>query len=106
MNDKSDPRAEETLARHELDLDRLKQAFGLLGVRACSWCKKFFRSDPGALFDAGEPVCYGCIHEWWPHRCEQLSIKDRQDLEGKLVFWLRSTRGAELFKDPAKLPDS
>jgi hypothetical protein len=107
MAEKSDVRAEEVLARLEVDLERLKEAFGLLGVSACSWCNKFLRrSDPGALFDAGELVCYGCIREWWPHRCAELSNKDRENLEGKLVFWLRDHHHAEMFKDPAKLPES
>src|SRR5580658_8595018 len=97
---------EKVVARHELDLDRLKDALGLLGVNACSWCSKFFRrSDPGTLFDAGELICYGCIHEWWPQRCAQLGSKERENLEGKLVFWLRDHHHAELFKDPAKLPE-
>lgn len=107
MSEESDPRVEEVLARHELDLDRLKDALGLLGIHPCSWCKKFFRrTDPGALFNAGELVCYGCIHEWWPQRCAHLSIKDRGTLEGKLVFWLREHHHAEMFKDPSKLPES
>jgi hypothetical protein len=107
MAEKSDARAEEVLARLEVDLERLKDAFGLLGVSACSWCKKFFRrSDPGALFDAGELVCYGCIREWWPQHSAQLSAKERETLEGKLVFWLRDFHHAETFKDPAKLPES
>ena len=63
MAEKSDTPLEEVLARQQLDLDRLKDALALLGVSACSWCKKFLRrSDPGSLFDAGELVCYGCIH--------------------------------------------
>ena len=107
MPEPSESRVEEVVARHEVDLDRLKDALGLLGVVPCSWCKKFFRrSDSGALFDAGELVCYGCIPEWWPQRRAQLSIKDRENLEGKLVYWLRGTHHAELFKDPAKLPES
>ena len=107
MPERFDPRVEEALARYKLDLNRLKDAFGLLGVSPCSWCKKFFRrSDPGALFDAGELVCYGCIHHWWNHRCTKLNTKDRENLEGKLVFWLRSNHHAELFKDQAKLPES
>jgi hypothetical protein len=108
MPEKSETPVEEVLARYQLDLDRVKDAFGLLGVSPCSWCKKFFRrSDPGALFDAGgELVCYGCIHEWWPQRCTQLSTKERENLEGKLVFWLRDQHHAELFKDSAKLPES
>ena len=107
MPDKPESGAEEVLARLELDLQRLRDAFSLLGISACSWCKKFFRrTDPGALFDAGELVCYGCIHEWWPQRCINLSTKERENLEGKLVFWLRDYHHAELFKDPAKLPES
>ncbi len=107
MADESDPRVEEIVARQAAEIERLKDAFGLLGVSACSWCKKFLRrTDPGALFDAGELVCYGCIHQWWPTRCVQLSTKERENLEGKLVFWLRDYHRAETFKDPAKLPDN
>jgi len=107
MSENSDPRIEEILSRHQLDLDRLKEALALLGVISCSWCQKFFRrTDPGALFEADVPVCYGCIHEWWPHRCAQLDVKDREALEGKLVFWLRQYHHAEFFKDPAKLPEA
>jgi len=107
MPEESTPRPEEVLARHELDLDRLKDALALLGINACSCCKKFLRrSDAGALFDAGELVCYGCIHEWWPHRAAQLGIKERENLEGKLVFWLRDFHHAETYKDPAKLPEA
>jgi hypothetical protein len=107
MSEPSEPSADDVLSRHELDLGRLKDALALLGVCACSRCKKFFRrSDPGSLFDAGELVCYGCIREWWPQRCAQLSNKERDSLEGKLVFWLRDHHRAELFKNPAKLPDS
>ena len=107
MPEESNPSPEEILARHALDLDRLKDALALLGVNACSWCKKFHRrSDPGALFDAGELVCYGCIHEWWPQRAAQLGVKERETLEGKLVFWLRDFHHAETYKDPAKLPEA
>jgi hypothetical protein len=107
MPDKFEPSLEETLARQAQEIERLKDAFGLLGVSACSWCKKFVRrTEPGALFDGGELVCYGCIHEWWAQRCGQLGTKERENLEGKLVFWLRDYHHAETFKDPAKLPES
>jgi hypothetical protein len=107
MTEESNPSSQEVLARHQLDLDRLKDGLALLGIHACSWCKKFLRrSDPGALFDAGELVCYSCIHEWWPQRVAQLGIKERETLEGKLVFWLRDFHHAETYKDPAKLPES
>ena len=107
MPDENDGSVEESLARQALEIERLKDALGLLGVNPCAWCKKFVRrTDPGALFDAGELICYGCIAEWWPQRCAQLSAKDRENLEGKLVFWLRDYHHAELFKDPAKLPEN
>jgi len=109
MPENPDPSVEDILARQQLDLDRLKEAFGLLGVSPCSWCTKFYRrSDPGALFDAGGGylVCYRDIHEWWPQRCLELSTQERETLEGKLVFWLRDFHHAETFKDPAKLPES
>jgi hypothetical protein len=107
MAEPSDPRLDELLERHEFKLNRLKEALGLLGVNACSWCKKFFRrSDPGALFDGGELVCYGCISSWWTRCCTELTTKDRETLEGKLVYWLRANHHAEILKDPAKLPES
>lgn len=84
----------------------MKDALSLLGVNACAWCKKYVRrTDQGALFDASELICYGCIWEWWPQRSEQLNPKERENLEGKLVFWLRDYHHAETFKDPAKLPE-
>jgi hypothetical protein len=104
----SEPTTDELLARQQSELDRLKEAFELLGVSACHWCHKFYRrAEPGALFDAGgKLVCYGCISKWWPQCCAQLTAKEREDLEGKLVFWLKANHNAEVFKDPAKLPDS
>jgi hypothetical protein len=107
MPERPNPNIDDALASQQSDLDRLKEAFGLLGIVACSRCKKFHRrSDPGSLFDAGELICYGCIPEWWPERSAQLSGKDHETLEGKLVFWLRDFHHAETFKDPARLPDS
>jgi hypothetical protein len=107
MSEVSNATLEELLARQQLELDRMKDGLALLGVSGCFWCKKFFRrGDPGALFDAGgELVCYADIPQWWPHRCVQLGAKERENLEGKLVFWLRDHHHAETFKDPAKLPD-
>ncbi|HVI07148.1 MAG TPA: hypothetical protein VND65_02520 [Candidatus Binatia bacterium] len=94
------------LARQQLDLARVKDALALLGVNECANCSKFVRrTDPGAMFDAGELVCYGCIRQWWPTRNAQMAGKQRDDLEGKLVFWLRDHHHAEIFKDQAKLPD-
>jgi hypothetical protein len=109
MPEKPEPSVEEILARQQLDLDRMKDALSLLGVTPCSWCTKFYRrSDPGALFEAGggDLICYTDIHKWWPRQSAQLGTKERETLEGKLVFWLRDSHHAELFKDPAKLPDS
>ncbi|MGA7635056.1 MAG: hypothetical protein WCB11_30190, partial [Terriglobales bacterium] len=107
MPDQSEPASEPTsqstmdavLARQQSELDRLKEAFELVGVNACHWCRKFYRrAEPGALFDAGgKLVCYGCISKWWPQCCAQLNAKEREDLEGKLVFWLKANHNAEVF---------
>jgi len=106
MPERTDENVEQILARQQFDLDRLKNALALLGVHECSSCLKFFRrTDPGAMFDAGELICYGCIREWWPQRSAHLAPKEREDMEGRLVFWLRDYHHAELFKDPAKLPE-
>jgi hypothetical protein len=107
MSAEANEREEELVARQALEIERMKDALGLLGVAPCAWCKKFLRkSEPGQLFDAGDLICYGCIPEWWAQRREQLSAKDCENLEGKLVFWLRDYHHAETFKDPTKLPES
>jgi hypothetical protein len=108
MQEKHQSDGHNVAERHELkiEIERLKSALGLLGVNDCWRCKKFYRkADPGALFDAGELVCYGCIPEWWAEASAVLDSKDRANVESKLVFWLREERHAELFKDPAKLPE-
>jgi hypothetical protein len=100
-------RMEDIMARQTLEIERMRDAFALLGVNPCTCCKKFVRrSDAGAMFDAGELICYGCVREWWPQRSAQLSGKEHENLEGKLVFWLRDYHRAETFKDPAKLPET
>jgi hypothetical protein len=107
MDENQNTSAEEALARHQFEIDRLKEALALLGVAPCSCCEKFFRrTEPGSLFDGGQLVCYGCVREWWPTRGAQLDTKEHENLEGKLVFWLRDYHHAETFKDPAKLPES
>ncbi|MGA3351152.1 MAG: hypothetical protein ABSC33_19155, partial [Candidatus Sulfotelmatobacter sp.] len=85
MADTSVERVEDIVARQALEIERLRDALALLGVNPCACCQKFVRrSDPGALFDAGELICYGCILEWWPRRSAQLSGKEHENLEGKL----------------------
>ncbi len=76
--------------RIERRLNQLIAALGLFGIEPCSFCGSFFRSsEPAALFHGnGEQVCVGCIHEWWPMRCEQLDVPDREVLDHKLAHWL------------------
>src|ERR1035437_5618484 len=65
-----------TLARIERDLNDLTDALALLGVKRCSQCRKFLRcADPGALFDCGQLVCYGCIPDWWSSQSMRLDRK-------------------------------
>lgn len=89
----------EALARVEHDLNDLVGALALLGVKRCSQCRQFFRcADPGALFDCGQLICYGCVPEWWHSLSAQLSVAERVKLEGKLSSWLRKHHGAEVVK--------
>jgi len=94
-----------SLARIERELDGLKGALLLLGVKQCCWCRKYFLSpDARALFDGDELVCYGCIQEWWQHRCPELSIEKRQAVEHKLLRWLVSHHDAKVIRQTEKLP--
>jgi len=88
------------------DADHLREGLGLLGVKPCCWCGRFFRaSDAGVLCDCGDLVCYGCIHEWWPHRSAELGVKDREIVEHKLSRWLLTYHHADVIRQPAKLPE-
>jgi hypothetical protein len=90
----------ETVEHMEQDVNNLVEALGLLGVKPCSRCRKFFRSsEPGALFDSGEMVCFTCVPEWWNSTSEQLRVSDREKLEGKLSSWLRKYHRAEVVKE-------
>ncbi len=97
-----------TLTRIEHDLNDLIDALALLGVKRCSQCRKFFRyADPGALFDGGQLVCYGCIPHWWSSQSMQLAVNERERIEGKLASWLRKHHRAEVVKvAPAAVPDA
>src|ERR1039457_1896323 len=88
-----------TLARVEHDLSDLIEALALLGVKRCSQCRKFFRcAEPGALFDCGQLVCFGCIPDWWSSLSMRLCVTDRERIEGKLASWLRKHHRAEVVK--------
>jgi len=92
----------------ERDVKDLIGALVQLGVKRCSQCKQFFRSsDPGALFENGEIVCYSCIPNWWSSRSPELSIADRNKIEAKLSSWLRRYHRAEVLKEvPEHAPDT
>ena len=76
MPEESNARPEDLLARHQFEIERMKDALALLGVVPCFHCRKFLRrSEPGAIFDAGDLICYGCIPEWWPQRSAELGSK-------------------------------
>jgi hypothetical protein len=90
----------ETVARVEHDMNDLIDAVALLGVKRCSQCRQFFRSsDPGALFDCGQLVCFACIPEWWSSLSARLGVTDRERTEGKLASWLRKYHRAEVVKE-------
>ena len=92
--------APERLSELEQDVKALISALALLGVKRCAWCRQFFRSsEPGALFENGEIVCYECIPDWWASRSPTLGIVEREKIEGKLSSWLRRYHRAEVVKE-------
>ena len=89
----------QNLSQIRHDLQDVIDALALLGIKRCSECNKFFRcSDPGALFDCGKIVCYGCVPGWWSKISEQLRVEERETLETRLSSWLRKHHGAEIVK--------
>src|SRR5277367_1934889 len=105
MAGSSDPRLEQTLPGIERELAALRNALVLLGLKQCSWCRKYLRfAEPGALFDAGQQlICYGCSYDWWTNMCPQLPVKDRSALEHKLVHWLIYQHHAKVIKQTGKV---
>lgn len=108
IHDPADSPSSETLTRLKLDVEAVISALALLGVKRCSQCRQFFQcSDPGALFDAGQLVCFGCIPEWWSSVSAGIGIADRERIEGKLAAWLRKYHSAEVVKEtPGKVFDA
>jgi hypothetical protein len=98
----------ESVSRVEHDLNDLIRALALLGVTRCSQCRQFVRSaEPGALFDCGQFVCYGCVPGWWSSFSTRMAVTDRERTEGKLALWLRKYHRAEVVKEtPGKVPDT
>jgi hypothetical protein len=107
-HDPADHSLFETLSRVEHDVNDLIGALALLGIKRCSQCRQFFRStDPGALFENGHTVCYGCIPHWWSLASTKLSVAERERIEGKLASWLRKYHRAEVVKEtPGKVLDT
>src|SRR5271169_2457201 len=96
-------RGTELLARLERELELVSQALSLLGLRRCSQCGRFYRaSDAGALFDGGQLICRDCVEQWWPHRLEELRVREREVVERRLVNWLVSYHGGKVLQQPAR----
>lgn len=95
----------DALGRLERELARLRSGLELLGVKACCCCQNLFRAtEPGSLFDAGDLVCFACIHHWWTERSRVLAAPERELIEHKLVHWLLNHHGAKVIHDHQKLP--
>jgi hypothetical protein len=104
MSEGSDGRPVEALPGIERELAALRNALVLLGLKQCSWCRKYVRfGEPGALFDAGQQlICYQCAHDWWSNTGPQLPVKDRPAIEHKLVHWLIYQHHARVIKQAGK----
>jgi hypothetical protein len=95
----------EDLARVERDLANIRDGLALLGIKPCSSCGKFFRTnDASNLFDCGGIVCFRCIPEWWSRKCPELSVSARAPIERSLVRWMISQHAAKIFRNSDNLP--
>jgi hypothetical protein len=96
----------EVLAGLERDMANLREALGLLGVKPCCCCGKFFlTTNPANLFASGsDSVCYGCLPNWWQGRCHGLDIADRESIEHSLMRWLIAHHGAKVYRELTELP--
>jgi hypothetical protein len=90
----------QAVLRIERRISQLVSALGLLGIEPCSVCGSFFRrSGPASLFNwNGELVCIGCVHEWWPMRCEQIDTADRKAVERQLTHWLVNHHNGKIIR--------
>jgi hypothetical protein len=104
MSNEFDKPIDETLARIERDLELMRHGLSLLEVKPCFRCRRFFRAEPGALFDGGVLVCFACVPEWWPLRSPELGLKDRELIEHRLVRWLLTHHNAHVIYQAEKLP--
>lgn len=87
------------VARIERDLGNRKNGLGLLGIKPCCCCGRFFRlSERSQLFDCGELVCLNCIHEWWTSRAPELTVEERDITELKRVHWLVNHHRAKVIR--------
>lgn len=89
----------DTVSRMEKDINDLIGALALFGIGRCSRCRQFLRSEPGVFFDYGKTVCYQCIPAWWSSLSAQISVSERETIEGKLAPWLRKYHHAQVVKD-------
>jgi len=105
MPNDSNESLEERLTRIERELEHQKTGLAALGVKPCSRCDIFYlRSNPGALFNCGELVCFNCIQQWWLDRSPNLSPDDRTKAESALCRWLLNHHQAELILRLDDLP--
>jgi hypothetical protein len=106
MADESRIGISEVLSRIERDIANLKEAVGLLGVKPCCVCGRFYlRSNPANLFTAGnDAVCYACLSGWWLDRCHSLDISDRESIEHNLMRWLIANHSARVYRELRDLP--
>ena len=106
LSDDPQKGGDERLAAIERDLKHLKAGLGLLGVAPCGSCGIYYRlSDPGALFDCGEFVCWNCVSRWWLRRCPELSTRDRPMVERELRQWLVGYHHAKVIGKLGDLPE-
>lgn len=87
------------------ELDGIRDALKLLGLKQCCWCRKYYLCPDGRnLLNAGQLVCYRCESSWWEQRSPKLSIEERKTAEHQLLRWLVTYHGAKIIRRLSQMP--
>jgi hypothetical protein len=93
------------LATLSSELDQIRDALKLLGLKQCNCCRKYFMCPDGKnLLNVGQLVCFRCLSGWWQQRSPKISIEERNAVEHEILRWLTAYYEGKVIRRPAQMP--
>ncbi len=87
------------------ELDHIRDALKLLGLKQRSCCRKYFMCPDGKnLLNVGQLVCFRCVGGWWEQRSPRISIEERNGVEHQILRWLTAYYEAKVIRRLAQMP--